>query len=187
MENDIKKDKLTSNLKIFKFGNTNVNDNKSDFNRKSISRNINQTKKSAFIDSSQLPKINQTIYLRLFTEHCLYWACYFNYKDTIINMFLSLYNARPAFPLFCLNNRTSLQAGCIKGILLPFQLLYKTYEIKKKLVQDIKSEKKYLFQFKTTKIIILHIYPIQKNIINIKKKSYLMSNLIHLVKNVENI
>ena len=144
LENDIKKDKLTSNLKIFKFGNTNVNDNKSNFNRKSISGNINQTKTSVFIDLSQLPKINQTIYLRLFTEHCLYWACYFNYKDTIINMFLSLYNARPAFPLFCLNNRTSLHAACIKGSLLPFQLLYKTYEIKrkKKLVQDIKSEKK---------------------------------------------
>ena len=89
-----------------------------------------------------LPKINQTIYLRLFTEHCLYWACYFNYNEKIINMFLSLYNARSGFPLFCLDNQTSLHAACIQGSLIPFQLVYKTYEIKrnKKLIE--KSDKK---------------------------------------------
>ena len=47
-------------------------------------------------------------------------------------MFLSLYNARPSFPLFSLNNRTSLHASCIQGNFIPFQLVYKTYEIKRK-------------------------------------------------------
>ena len=59
-------------------------------------------------------------------------------------MFLSLYNARPGFPLFSLDNRTSLHAACTQGSLVPFQLVYKTYEIKrkKKLIQDKKSDKK---------------------------------------------
>ena len=111
------------------------------FNRKSISGQVDTNKQKIFIDLSKLPKINQTIYLRLFTEHCLYWACYFNYNEKIINMFLSLYNARPAFPLFSLDNRTSLHAAGIQGSLIPFQLVYKTYEIKrkKKLKEDIKS------------------------------------------------
>ena len=111
------------------------------FNRKSLSGQVFPNKENIFIDLSKLPKINQTIYLRLFTEHCLYWACYFNYNEKIINMFLSLYNARPAFPLFCLDNRTSLHAACIQGSLIPFQLVYKTYEIKrkKKLIEDKKS------------------------------------------------
>ena len=92
---------------------------------------------------SDLPKINQTVYLRLFTEHCLYWACFFNFSEKIINMFLSLYNTRPAFPLFSLDNKTALHAACIQGSFIPFQLVYKTNELrrKRKLEQDIKSEK----------------------------------------------
>ena len=150
LKNEINRDKLISTKKTLylgKIGNfrskTTQEDKLNIFNRRVVSGNVNQEKTNIFIDLSQLPKINQTIYLRLFTEHCLYWACYFNYKETIINMFLSLYNARPAFPLFCLDNRTSLHAACTQGSLIPFQLVYKTYEIKrkKKLNQDIKSEK----------------------------------------------
>ena len=55
-------------------------------------------------------------------------------------MLLSLYNARLTFPLFSLDNRTSLHAACIQGSLILFQLVYKTYEIKrkKKLKEDDK-------------------------------------------------
>ena len=133
---DNKKKKTKKKEKIL---NNNNNSNKMK------SGNIQQHNKSeVVIDLSQLPKINQTIYLRLFTEHCLYWACFFNYKETTINMFLSLYNARPAFPLFSLENRTSLHAACTQGSVIPFQLVYKTYEIKrkKKLEEDKKSAKK---------------------------------------------
>ena len=111
-------------------------------NKKAFSSKIKPMKLGILTNMSDLPKINQTIYLRLFTEHCLYWACYFNYNEKIINMFLSLYNARSGFPLFCLDNQTSLHAACIQGSLIPFQLVYKTYEIKrnKKLIE--KSDKK---------------------------------------------
>ena len=112
-------------------------------NKKAHSNKIKPLKLGILTNMSDLSKINQTIYLRLFTEHCLYWACYFNYNEKIINMFLSLYNARPAFPLFSLDNKTSLHAACIQGSFIPFQLLYKTNEIKRKVKeeQDLKSEK----------------------------------------------
>ena len=138
--------KFTLNIgKISSFKNKNkimITDNS--YKRKSLSGDVKNIKKGIFTDLSIFPKINQTIYLRLFTEHCLYWACYFNYNEKIINMFLSLYNARPGFPLFSLDNRTSLHAACTQGSLVPFQLVYKTYEIKrkKKLKQDKKSDKK---------------------------------------------
>ena len=113
------------------------------FKKKAHSSKIKPLKLGILTNMSDLSKINQTIYLRLFTEHCLYWACYFNYNEKIINMFLSLYNARPAFPLFSLDNKTSLHASCIQGSFIPFQLLYKTNEIKRKIKeeQDFKSEK----------------------------------------------
>ena len=113
------------------------------FTKKALSSKIKPLKLGILTNMSDLSKINQTIYLRLFTEHCLYWACYFNYNEKIINMFLSLYNARPAFPLFSLDNKTSLHASCIQGSFIPFQLLYKTNEIKRKIKeeQDLKSEK----------------------------------------------
>ena len=112
-------------------------------NKKAFSSKIKPMKLGILTNMSDLPKINQTIYLRLFTEHCLYWACYFNYNEKIINMFLSLYNSRPAFPLFSLDNKTSLHASCIQGSFIPFQLLYKTNEIKRKIKseQDLKSTK----------------------------------------------
>ena len=126
--------------------NNDINDNNIEYkfnNKKAHSSKIKSLKLSILTNVSDLSKINQTIYLRLFTEHCLYWACYFNYNEKIINMFLSLYNARPAFPLFSLDNKTSLHAACIQGSFIPFQLLYKTNEIKRKVKeeQDLKSEK----------------------------------------------
>ena len=137
-END---NKLTYNIGPFINKNKNY---KNLFKRKSLSGEVKTTEKRILTDISGLPKINTTIYLRLFTEHCLYWSCYFNYNEKFINMFLSLYNARPAFPLFCLDNRTSLHAACIQGSLVPFQLVYKTYEIKrkKKMIEEEKSDKK---------------------------------------------
>ena len=104
--------------------------------KKAFSSNIKLIKLGILSNVSDLPRINQTIYLRLFTEHCLYWACYFNYNEKIINRFLSLYNARPSFPLFSLDNKTSLHAACIQGSFIPFQLLYKTNELKRKVKEE---------------------------------------------------
>ena len=53
-ENEIKRDKLSSNLTTLKFGNTNIKNNKendiTNFNRKYVSGNINLNKKNVFID-----------------------------------------------------------------------------------------------------------------------------------------
>ena len=129
---------------LISFKNKNKKFEENNFQRRSVSGVINKTKTKSFIDLSDFTKINKTIYLRLFTEHCLYWACYFNYNEKVINMFLSLYNARPGFPLFCLDNRTALHAACAKGSLNPFQIVYRTYEKKreKKLKQDSISDKR---------------------------------------------
>ena len=129
------------------FNDDDIKDNDNNFNfdqKRPRSGRIKPIKLGILESLNDLPKINQTIYLRLFTEHCLYWACFFNYNEKIINMFLSLYNARPIFPLFCLENKTSLHAACIQGSFIPFQLVYKTNEIrrKRKLEEDQKSEKK---------------------------------------------
>ena len=98
------------------FNDDEIKNNDKDFNfeqKRARSGNIKPIKLGVLESLTDLPKINQTIYLRLFTEHCLYWACFFNYNEKIINMFLSLYNARPVFPLFSLENKTSLHAACI--------------------------------------------------------------------------
>ena len=134
--------KNTLNLGKLKTFNKKVDKEQNNFMRRTISGNVKKLKLGILTEMSDLPKINQTIYLRLFTEHCLYWACYFNYNDKVINMFLSLYNARSGFPLFCLDNQTSLHAACIQGSLIPFQLVYKTYEIKRNKKLTEKSSKK---------------------------------------------
>ena len=147
-------EKNTLNIGNIKFTSKNINvniinndekyaDNNYQFvNKKAFSGNVKQIKLGILEDMIDLPKINQTIYLRLFTEHCLYWACFFNYNEKIINMFLSLYSARPSFPLFSLENKTSLHAACIKGSFVPFQLVYKTNEIRRK--RKIEQDKKFV-------------------------------------------
>ena len=176
--NKLELGKSTFNLgKMKTFNVKNIEKKDNSIKRRTYSGNIKQIKLGVLSDFSDLPKINLTVYLRLYTEHCLYWACYFNYNDKIINMFLSLYNARPAFPLFCLNNRTSLHAACIQGSLIPFQLVYKTYELKrkKKLKLDIKSDKKIpvtLSQSDENKNIKIISYPKEYN----KYKKILLSN-----------
>ena len=83
------------------------------------------------IDLSKLPKINQTVYLRLYTEHCLYWIGYYNYSIEIINKFLFKFYGHPAFPIFCLNNQTALHGCCIQGSKIPFKELLNRYENKR--------------------------------------------------------
>ena len=80
---------------------------------------------------SNFEKICQTIYLRLYTEHCLYWICYFNYYDEMINKFLTKFYAHPSFPIFCLEKRTAFHAACIQGSNRPFEILLKHYEERK--------------------------------------------------------
>ena len=95
-------------------------------NKKDI--NPNEIKE---IDLSKLPKINQTVYLRLYTEHCLYWIGYYNYSIEIINKFLFKFYGHPAFPIFCLNNQTALHGCCIQGSKIPFKELLNRYENKR--------------------------------------------------------
>ena len=169
------------------FNDDEIKNNDKDFNfeqKRARSGNIKPIKLGVLESLTDLPKINQTIYLRLFTEHCLYWACFFNYNEKIINMFLSLYNARPVFPLFSLENKTSLHAACIQGSFIPFQLVYKTNEIrrKRKLEEDKKSEKKNpvtleqneLNNYKTIK------YPSEFNLL---KKKFLASDHYNSLSN----
>ena len=151
-ETYLKKNKLHPDINKFKSrkiienieNNKDIDNNYKFVNKKALSGNIKQIKLGILENISDLPKINRTVYLRLFTEHCLYWACYFNYNEKIINMFLSLYNARPSFPLFSLDNKTSLHAACIKGSFKPFQLIFKTNEMrrKRKIEQDKRQSKK---------------------------------------------
>ena len=75
-------------------------------------------------------KISQTVYLRLYTEHCLYWASFYNYDSKTINKFLNNFYSHPNFPIFCLENRTALHAACIRGSERPFEILLKFYEYK---------------------------------------------------------
>ena len=73
------------------------------------------------VDLSMLPKINQTVYLRLYTEHCFYWICYYNFSSEIINKFLNKFYVHPSFPIFCLNSQTALHGCCIQGSKVPFK------------------------------------------------------------------
>ena len=94
------------------------------------------------IDLSKLPKINQTVYLRLYTEHCLYWIGYYNYSTEIINKFLFNFHAHPAFPIFCLNNQTALHGCCIQGSKIPFKELLNRYENKRALREKLYGQSK---------------------------------------------
>ena len=94
------------------------------------------------IDLSKLPKINQTVYLRLYTEHCLYWIGYYNYSIEIIKKFLFKFYAHPAFPIFCLNNQTALHGCCIQGSKIPFKELLNRYENKRAIREKLCGKSK---------------------------------------------
>ena len=94
------------------------------------------------IDLSELPKISQTIYLRLYTEHCLYWCSYYNYNINIINKFLLQFYAHPAFPIHCLNYKTALHASCIQGSKIPFKELLNRYNNKKIIRENLYGKSK---------------------------------------------
>ena len=94
------------------------------------------------IDLSELPKIAQTVYLRLYTEHCLYWCSYYNYNINIINKFLFKFNAHPAFPIHCLNYKTALHGSCIQGSKIPFKELLNRYNNKKIIRENLYGKSK---------------------------------------------
>jgi ankyrin repeat protein len=88
---------------------------------KKESNNSGKKNNNILIDLSKLSKIEQTVYLRLFTEHCLYWASYYNFNGEIIDKFLNNFYAHAAFPIFCLENRTAMHAACIQGSQIPLK------------------------------------------------------------------
>ena len=119
---DILFDNINNNIK-----NSNINKKEELMYENNEKRNYEN--KNIFIDPSKIPSITQTIYLRLYTEHCLYWACFYNYNNDIINKFLNNFYTHADFPLFCLKNRTALHAACIKGSKTSFKILFKSYEL----------------------------------------------------------
>ena len=65
--------------------------------------------------------------IRLYSEHCLFWACYYNLDGKIINNYLINFNTKPFFKIYCMHEQTSLHAACSQGSLTPFILVYNKY------------------------------------------------------------
>ena len=126
---------------------TNENNENKDINLKEVKMKKNL---------SNFDKISQTVFFRLYTEHCLYWASFYNYNKEIINKFLNVFYAHSDFHIYCLENRTALHAACIKGSKEPFEVLLSHYEYKRE-----KREK--LYGISKTKI------PINMNSSDTKK------------------
>ena len=165
---------------------------------KKESNNSGKKDNNIHIDLSKLSKIEQTVYLRLFTEHCLYWASYYNYNGEIIDRFLNNFHAHAAFPIFCLENRTAMHAACIQGSQIPFRNLLKNYEEKKEMREKLygKSKKNYPINIESSSIIKVHNieYPIEYNIhkkrfessshfntLNRKYKNHIISHFFELI------
>ena len=113
-----------------------------EYRRNNSTKGKNEEKK---IDLSELPKISQTIYLRLYTEHCLYWCSYYNYNINIINKFLLQFYAHPAFPIHCLNYKTALHASCIQGSKIQFKEILNRYNNKKIIRENLYGKSKKIF------------------------------------------
>ena len=145
---------------------------------------------------SNFEKICQTLYLRLYTEHCLYWLCYYNYYDEMINKFLTTFYAHPSFPIFCLEKRNAFHAACIQGSKRPFEILLKYYEERKEereKLYGIKSKKQVAINMESTpdnkvyKILYPYEFQTYKKIFesniffNKKYKNYLSSHFFELI------
>ena len=104
-------------------------------NKKNTQVNINEHNDGIEIKNikyiSNYEKITQTVYLRLYTEHCLYWASFYNYNIEIIKKLLYTFHAHSDFHIFCLEKRTAMHAACIKGNKEAFEILLNHYEYKK--------------------------------------------------------
>ena len=83
----------------------------------------NNIKKSLY----ELSTFHQTLMVRLYSEHCLFWACYYNLDGKIINNYLINFNTKPFFKIYCMHEQTSLHAACSQGSLTPFILVYNKY------------------------------------------------------------
>ena len=202
-QNDIIKqrssDALFDNINKSINTNANSNNNKDENFYKNIKEIKSENKDdNIYIDLSNLSSISQTVYLRLYTEHCLYWASFYNLDSIIINKFLNNFYAHAAFPIFCLDNRTSLHAACMKGSKIPFELLLKSYEYKKEMRQkfNINPKSKYPINMQSTTTKKVHniIYPDQYqyhkknfelshhfNSLNSKFKNYLINHFFELI------
>ena len=126
------------------FDNINKKENSENKDEDSKEKNNNNILEEKEIDLSGLSNITQTVYLRLYTEHCLYWASYYNYNDEVINKFLFKFYAHPAFPIYCLNHQTALHGSCIQGNRIPFINLLKQYNKKKEIRENLYGKSKRL-------------------------------------------
>ena len=170
--------------------NLNISDKENNKEEKKIEENN--------IDLSGLNNISQTVYLRLYTEHCLYWAIYYNYNQDIINKFLFKFHTHPAFPIFCLNNQTALHAGCIQGSKLSYRDLLNRYNNKKMMREKLygKSKKDYPLYMdnNTSKKVHKLSYPVEYQqckkrfessihfkTLNGKFKNYLLNQFFQLI------
>ena len=79
------------------------------------------------IDLTKFPPFVQTVYLRLYTEHCLFWASYFDLSGQIINKYLISFHANPTFLIFSRNNQSAIHAACTAGSVTSFQLIMNKY------------------------------------------------------------
>ena len=117
------------------FDNINKRNSIEDIYEKTIENNDSNKNEIKDIDLSTLPKINQTVYLRLYTEHCFYWICYYNFNSEIINKFMNKYYAHPSLPIFGLNNKTAFHGCCSQGSKIPFKDLLNHYE-KRRIIRE---------------------------------------------------
>ena len=126
------------NLKLYNMINSNFLINNSSNNEE----NNNDSKKVNIKYISNFEKITKTVFLRLYTEHCLYWASFYNCSDDIINKLLYTFYAHSDFHLFCQENRTAMHAACIKGNKEPFEILLNHYKGKKEKREKLYGKKK---------------------------------------------
>ena len=98
--------------------NLSSNDEKNEDENNDFEININLTK---------LPPFVQTVYLRLYTEHCLFWASFFDLPGKIINKYLISFHANPTFLIFSQKNQSAIHAACCAGSITSFQLIMNKY------------------------------------------------------------
>ena len=71
--------------------------------------------------------ILQSVLIKNFSHHCLYWASYYKFNTMYVNKLITLYNADPAFKLFWAMSQTPLHGACLNGNIMAFKLLLNKY------------------------------------------------------------
>ena len=80
-----------------------------------------------YVELTKFPPFVQTVYLRLYTEHCLFWASYFDLSGKLINQYLLVFHANPTTEMFSQKEKNAIHAACIAGSVTSFQLIMNRY------------------------------------------------------------